>query len=86
LDCDLHFVKDKLEYDFNGLAIGEVKQEKMIVSPFIDLMKKHQIREGSLSKYCMGVILFQNSIRYNNFKPYLRKINKVINGTAARDN
>jgi SPX domain protein involved in polyphosphate accumulation len=82
IDINLNFRNDLNDKTINNLVIAEVKQDKAISSAFIKLMKNHHIREGSISKYCYGVIsLF--TIKHNNFKPNLVLIKKILNGTIA---
>jgi len=83
LDMNLKFRKNEKKYTINDLVIAEVKQEKFITSAFLKLMKKHHVREGSVSKYCLGVIKINDEIKHNNFKPKLRNINKVIYGASS---
>ena len=83
LDLNLQFRKDDAEYDYTDLVIAEVKQEKLTTSSFWKLMKKHHVRQGSVSKYCLGVIRLNKDIRHNNFKPNLRNINKILYGTSS---
>jgi len=74
LDLDLEFVKDKVTEKLNRLVIAELKQEKRKASPFRVIMKKHHIREGSISKYCMGIALTCATVKKNNFKSKLKTI------------
>lgn len=83
LDLNLQFKKDDAEYDFADLVIAEVKQKKLTTSSFWKLMKKYHVRQGSVSKYCLGVIRLNNDIKHNNFKPNLRNINKILYGTSS---
>ena len=83
LDLNLVFKKNSEEHMVRELVIAEVKQEKYVSSSFLKLMKKHHVREGSISKYCLGVIRIDDSIKHNNFKSNLRKINKVIYGNSS---
>ena len=41
-------------------------------------MKQHHIREGSISKYCLGIILLYPHLKKNRFKPFLLKLKKII--------
>ena len=84
IDLDLTFKTNDSEKKINDLVIAEVKQDKSLVSAFILLMKKHHVRQGSMSKYCYGVINLFNTIKYNNFKPNLILIKKTLYGTFAR--
>ena len=83
IDIDLTFKNDDGNKTIDNLVIAEVKQDKALVSAFIKLMKKHHIREGSISKYCYGVISLFGKIKHNNFKPNLILIKKILYGTSA---
>ncbi len=78
IDLDLEFVKDKITKNLSSLVIAEVKQEKRKSSPFIKVMKKFHIREGSISKYCMGIVLTCTGVKKNNFKEKLHTIKHLI--------
>ncbi len=77
IDLNLEFVKDDSSKTLNSLVIAEVKQDKRKASPFITVMKKHHIREGSISKYCMGVAL-TCKVKKNNFKRKLLTLKRII--------
>ena len=47
-------------------------------------MKGYHVREGSISKYCYGVINLFEKIKHNNFKPNLILLKKTLNGTFTR--
>ena len=83
VDIELHFKNDQTLKMMNNLVIAEVKQDKAVKSPFIKLMKKYHIREGSISKYCYGVINLFEKIKHNNFKPNLILLKKTLHGTLA---
>lgn len=71
IDLNLEFVKDDSKQIFDKLVIAEVKQDKRKASPFMSVMKKFHIREGSISKYCMGIAFIYDGIKKNNFKSKL---------------
>lgn len=79
LDIDLQFKNELDEKRLSNIVIAEVKQEKLSPSPFIKLMKKYNIRAGSISKYCFGVVCLYDQIKKNNFKSKLLAINKINN-------
>lgn len=83
IDVDLTFKNNAIDKTIDNLVIAEVKQDKALVSAFIKLMKRYHVREGSMSKYCYGVISLFDTIKYNNFKPKLITIKKILNGTIA---
>lgn len=83
LDLNLHFKNNDTLKNVENLVIAEVKQDKTVASPFIRLMRKHHVREGSISKYCFGVISLFEKIKHNNFKPKLISLKKVTHGIIA---
>jgi hypothetical protein len=83
IDINLHFKNSEHDKTIDNLVIAEVKQDKIVSSAFIRLMKRHHIREGSISKYCFGVISLYEKIKHNNFKPNLILLKKILNGTIA---
>jgi hypothetical protein len=74
IDLGLEFKKNDLSQKLDRLVIAEVKQEKRKASPFMTVMKKYHIREGSISKYCMGIAFTCNEVKKNNFKNKLLTI------------
>lgn len=86
IDLNLNFKNKEQDKTIHNLVIAEVKQDKALTSAFIKLMKKYHIREGSISKYCYGVISLFDKIKHNNFKPNLILLKKILNGTIARAN
>ena len=82
IDYNIEFRKIDNEdsIKISHLIIAEVKQEKASIdSDFISVMKKKHIRQSSMSKYCIGTVLTNKTIKSNNFKEYINKINKLKN-------
>ncbi len=79
LDLNLEFEKDGKTELLDQLVIAEVKQDSKIGSPFITIMKKNHIRQGSISKYCFGVASSFQEVKKNNFKRKLSNVKKIIN-------
>jgi hypothetical protein len=62
------------------LAVAELKQEKFTSgSPFRSLMRKSGIYPSGISKYCIGSVLLNDSLKYNMIKPKLLFIKKLEN-------
>jgi hypothetical protein len=74
IDVNLEFIKDETHQHLEKIVIAEVKQDKRKASPFMSVMKKFHIREGSISKYCMGIAFIYEGIKKNNFKSKLLTI------------
>jgi hypothetical protein len=79
IDTNLEFVKDNVTKKLVGLVIAEVKQDKRKASPFLKMMRKYHIREGGMSKYCMGIALTHDGVKKNNFKEKLLTLKHLIN-------
>jgi hypothetical protein len=85
IDVDLEFVKNDVTKKLEGLVIAELKQEKRHASPFFKMMKKLHIREGGLSKYCLGIALTCDNIKRNSFKEKLLKLKHLIHYDPLAD-
>jgi hypothetical protein len=79
IDINLQFQGNNQEVTFPKIAIAEVKQEQLGASPIINIFRKYNLREGSISKYCLGVISTQPTIKYNRFKTKYLHLQKTIN-------
>jgi len=79
VDIGLEFLKEQQQHDFSFVVILELKQEKNKKSFAKQLMKEMGIREGGLSKYCLGALKLNSTLRINNFKPKILKLNKLKN-------
>jgi len=83
IDLDLSFGQDDNYTDLPGMAIAEVKQSHFSQdSYFIQQMRKRGIRSNSFSKYCAGVCLLYDDVKRNNFKPVMRKVQKLVQEEA----
>jgi hypothetical protein len=79
IDTKLTFVNDKKTHAYSGLVIAEVKQGSVKdKSAFVKLMRKYNVQEKSISKYCLGVVTLNEKIKKNNFKPTLLYLNKLL--------
>ena len=83
IDLNLTFKNAEQKKEVQNLVIAEVKQDKSSRSEFIRLMKHYHVREGTISKYCLGISHLFKQLKNNNFKPQLIKFNKILYGTAT---
>jgi hypothetical protein len=84
LDLNLTFRNDKMSKNYAPVVIAEVKQESLKHSFFLDLMKKYKLREGSISKYCLGIISLYHHVKYNRFKLKLNHLHKIAYAFSPR--
>ncbi|MFL5752295.1 MAG: polyphosphate polymerase domain-containing protein [Bacteroidia bacterium] len=78
IDLNLEFVRKDQSKNLNQIVIAEVKQEKKKPSEFMKVMKKYHIAEGSISKYCLGVVYTCDQVKKNNFKSKLLSLKHKI--------
>lgn len=78
IDLNLEFRKGEEHKLMDQLVIAEVKQDSKAPSPFVNILKKKHIREGSISKYCFAVASSFSGVKTNNFKQKLGQVNKLI--------
>lgn len=79
IDMGLNFrnVTNQDEKKLDNLVIIEMKQDGACKSKFRELLNEKHILPGSMSKYCLGMVLVNPGIKKNRFKNKLRKINKI---------
>lgn len=81
-DTDLCFWTADAGKQLRGVAIAEVKQERVDrSSPVMERMRALGVRPGGFSKYCMGVSLITRGVKHNRFKPKLRALGQLMGGT-----
>lgn len=65
--------------DVSDLVIVEVKQDGNQPSDFKKLLLDARVPQKRLSKYCLGMLLTDEHIKYNRFKEKIRYVSKLIN-------
>lgn len=77
IDFDLTFKSDSKQVCFNDLIVLEIKSEgHSSGSTLKNALKKKRIRSSGFSKYCIGRMVSDNSIKHNAFKEKLRILRK----------
>lgn len=81
IDVQLTFKKDDKHWIYDQIVIAELKQEKLDRSSnLMRTLKKYHILPMRMSKYCMGILAADQSIKANRFKKKKRifeKLNKL---------
>lgn len=78
IDLNLTFIANGNKNVVEDLVIAELKRDAKMESPFLKLMRDHNVKIGSMSKYCMGMAVLELDPKKNNFKQGLMKIFKLI--------
>lgn len=76
IDLNLGFKNKTLSKSFVDMAIIEVKQFSLSRGVAKEQLKKLKVKAGGISKYCIGVILLNNQIKFNRLRPKFNRIYK----------
>ncbi|MGB0368162.1 MAG: polyphosphate polymerase domain-containing protein [Flavobacteriales bacterium] len=78
-DFQLTFSGKKEPKTVEDLVIVEMKRDASSAArtPIMKALKRQGIYPSSMSKYCLGMILMDETQRYNKYKPKLLKLNKL---------
>jgi hypothetical protein len=81
VDVNLAFANRRTgqHYALPGLAVIELKQDAFGISSTRELLAESGLHPAGLSKYCTGAVLTGDGLKYNRFKPKIRRIMKLIN-------
>jgi hypothetical protein len=79
IDLNLSFRNYKTgnEVSLDDLMVLELKQDGWQHSDFRDILFRSRIKPLSFSKYCMGTVLTNPGVKYNQFKRKCNIINKL---------
>jgi hypothetical protein len=78
IDLDLTCHNSASSSRFPNLVIAEVKRDRSAArSLFLQKLHEMHLPEGSISKYCLGIMALHAKIKQNRFKERLREINKL---------
>lgn len=79
IDLDLNFKMNNKNINLKDLVIVEIKSEgNSNISPLTLALREHRLKASGFSKYCVGRTVTDGSLKRNNFKSKIRKIEKVI--------
>lgn len=79
IDLGIEFEKEGHFFTLPNCSIVEIKRDRdELYSRFARTMKEHGVLPMSLSKYCVGTVALNEGIKYNRFKPRLRKLNTLM--------
>ena len=73
-----HNLRNGNTADCNHLAIVELKRDGLTFSPMKDLLICMHVHTMGFSKYCIGCAMTDKTLRQNNLKERLRKIEKYL--------
>lgn len=83
LDLMLTFTRDGRVRAYPGVVVAEVKQARRGPSHFREEMRRLRLRDGSLSKYCLGIAVLEDGAKKNRFKGVLRRLEALAEDRVA---
>lgn len=78
LDIGLTYKLGNVLFPLNNLLLGESKGVGHAHSFFNNYMRTMRIKPSSFSKYCYGIANLEATVKSNNFKPLIRKVEKIV--------
>lgn len=80
IDFDVHFLNMETgkETATGDLVIIELKRDGNVYSPILELLRQLRIKPSGFSKYCIGSVMTNPSLKHNMFKPKLVRISKYV--------
>ncbi len=74
-DHGLRFGARGHEVQLHGFGVMEIKHAgRKHASPMTRLLQHYRINPSGFSKYCTGIVLLYPQMKYNRFKPLIRKL------------
>lgn len=85
IDVGLVFrnISTEMVKSVDNLVIIEMKQDGAVKSEFRKYLNELNVLPGSMSKYCLGMVLVSPGIKSNRFRKKIRTINKITNRNYA---
>ena len=72
-----HNLETLVDHGTDQLVIIELKRDGNVFSPVTDILRDIHVHPTGFSKCCIGMALTDVSLKRNNFKPKLRKLQKI---------
>lgn len=85
IDVDLRFhnMVTGRDADMTGLAIIELKRDGLQPSPILGMLRALRIKPSGFSKYCIGSALTNPSLKRNNFKERLHRVERLLSSAPC---
>lgn len=86
IDTGIEYRNAKSSKKLEGLVIAELKQNiSGGTGEVLQLMRDLEIYPQRVSKYCIGQVLLNHTLKHNRFRPHLFKIQKIIENKQEID-
>jgi len=76
-DISFHNVKNNNQISLENVAIVELKRKGRTYSPISSILQDLNVKPSGFSKYCIGTVLTDDSIKQNRFKCRIKRILEI---------
>lgn len=85
IDFDISFrnFETNRERGTGNLVIIELKRDGNVFSPVLDLLRQLRVKPSGFSKYCIGSVMTNPSLKNNLFRPKLIRIRRLVGDGAV---
>ncbi len=77
MDLAFHNMENGVVVSKPNLVIIELKQDGQVASPMRTILARLRIKQFKISKYCIGTVFTNESVKRNRFKTKMAKIQKL---------
>ncbi|HBC28781.1 MAG TPA: VTC domain-containing protein [Prevotellaceae bacterium] len=83
IDFDVQFHNEETGMDAQtgDLVIIELKRDGNTYSPVLDILRRLRIKPSGFSKYCIGSVMTNSTLKHNLFKPRMTTLSR-LSGTC----
>lgn len=80
IDFDIHFYNyfSQTRGQMDDAVIIELKRDGRAKSPILPILRTLRVKPSGFSKYCVGEVMTNSSLRVNRFKKRMIKIGKLV--------
>ena len=76
---EFHHLHTDKRCNLENLVVIELKRDGNTFSPVREMLRDLHVHPAGFSKYCMGSVLTNSTLKYNRFKPKLRALERLLN-------
>lgn len=82
-DISFHNFETNRDRGTGNLVIIELKRDGNVFSPVLDLLRQLRVKPSGFSKYCIGSVMTNPSLKTNLFRPKLIRIRRLVGDDAV---
>lgn len=82
-DISFHNFETNRDRGTGNLVIIELKRDGNVFSPVLDLLRLLRVKPSGFSKYCIGSVMTNPSLKANLFRPKLIRVRRLVGDDAV---